>query len=78
MKGKAYPAIQEMNHYINTWNLVKSAYISMRKLVLMLEVSEFMNPSISKTWKSLFPGEEWIPSWWRTFIGYLEPLQSPS
>ena len=76
--GKMYGAIQEMNHFSNTWKLLRNSYIVLKKRLLILEVILSIYPKIESRWKMEMDGKPLIPPKWIQAMDALGEMQTPN
>ena len=76
--GTMLNVVQEMNHYSNTWSLLRGTYIDSVKRILFLETTATIYPNAPDVWNSLYPDEKWVPDEWIEVRNTLKKLQRPN
>ena len=74
VRGKAYNDIQEMNHYIETWESFTNMHETLFGRVLALELAEYAHPEVVEKWNASHPDEKWIPSDWTRTLESTTPI----
>lgn len=77
VRGKAVNEIQEMNHYIRTWERLKSLYEKVAGGVLYLDVCKvIIGSQVEDDWEKANPEMQLIPSQWTNILSTLENLRT--
>ena len=74
VRGKAYNDIQEMNHYIKTWESFTDMHENLFGWKLALELAEYAHPEDVEKWKNEHPTEKWIPDDWNRTLESTTPI----
>ena len=74
VRGKVYNDIQEMNHYIETWESFTNMHETLFGRELALELAEYAHPEVVEKWNSNHPDEKWIPSDWTRTLESTTPI----
>ena len=74
VRGKAYNDIQEMNHYITTWQKFTELNETLFGWKLALETTEYSYPEDVEKWKNEHPTEKWIPDDWNRALDVSQRL----
>lgn len=72
--GKAYNDIQEMNHYIATWEMMTSTCEFLLEHTMFLEVAALVHPGTKEAWNESHPTEEWIPEQWQRALDVMKDM----
>lgn len=74
VRGKAYDDIQEMNHYIETWESFTNMHETLFGWKLALELFEYAHPELVEKWSINHPNDKWIPNDWTRTLESTTPI----
>ena len=80
VQGQMYNAIQEMNHFVHTWNMFQALWVLTKTSILFHVITMGLNPTLEQAWKMTTLGQEedWIPQNWIEIDERLNKFELPN